>query len=218
MVIAAHPDDEALGCGGSIARHTHKGDRVHVLFVADGETSRVGAAPDLRRREPAELACRVLGTEKPVFLDLPDQRLDCLSLLHVVQKIEPIVDFVHPVIIYTHHGGDLNSDHRIVHQAVMTALRPMPNSTYTAIFAFEIPSSTEWASSSIGEAFRPNHFVDITDFLEMKIEALESYDKEMRSFPHTRSYRAVRALAELRGANNGLAAAEAFMTLRTIER
>jgi N-acetylglucosamine malate deacetylase 1 len=218
LVIAAHPDDEALGCGGTLAKHCHNKDIVHVLFVADGETSRIGATPNLRRHDPAKIACKVLGAEPPVFLDLPDQRLDTVAFLDVVQKIEPVIESIRPTIVYTHHGGDLNLDHRIVHQAAMTTLRPMPSSIYKAIFGFEVASSTEWASSAIGESFRPTHFVDIADFLEIKIKALQAYDAEMREFPHTRSYSGLKALATLRGVNNGLNAAEAFMTLRSFER
>lgn len=218
LVIAAHPDDEALGCGGAIARHKSKMDTIQVLFVADGETSRAGSVSVSHRRKSAETAGKVLGTEPPLFLDLPDQRLDTVSLLDIIQKIERVIEDKRPTIVYTHHGGDLNLDHRLVHQAAMTALRPAPNSPCKAIFAFEVASSTEWASSAIGEAFRPNHFVDITAVLETKMKALEVYDKEMRSAPHTRSYSGLRALAALRGMNNGLEAAEAFMILRSIER
>jgi N-acetylglucosamine malate deacetylase 1 len=218
LVIAAHPDDEALGCGGTIARHNRDGDSVHVLFVADGETSRVGAAPDLRRRATAERASKILGARLPSFLDLPDQRLDTLSLLDVIRKIELVITSLRPAIVYTHHGGDLNADHRIVHQAVMTAMRPMPGSTYKAIFAFEVASSTEWSSTAIGEAFRPNHFVDITAFVDLKTKALEAYDAEMRSFPHARSYEGLKSLSTIRGVNSGFEAAEAFVTLRTFHR
>jgi LmbE family N-acetylglucosaminyl deacetylase len=123
-----------------------------------------------------------------------------------------------PTVIYTHHGGDLNVDHRIVHQAVMTALRPMPSSIYKAIYAFEVASSTEWASSAIGEPFRPDHFVCIETTLQRKIEALHAYDQEMRDFPHARSYDALRALAILRGSSVGLPAAEGFVTLRSLAR
>jgi len=218
LVIAAHPDDEALGCGGTLAKHADMKDSVHVLFVADGETSRIGVASDSRRHDPANAACKLLGTERPLFLDLPDQRLDTLPFLDVVQKIEPVIESVRPTIIYTHHGGDLNLDHRIVHQAAMTALRPMPSSIYKAIYAFEVASSTEWTSSAMGGSFIPNHFVDITRFLETKMKVLKAYDAEMRAFPHSRSYDGVKALAVLRGANNGLSAAEGFMTVRSIGR
>jgi N-acetylglucosamine malate deacetylase 1 len=218
LVIVAHPDDEVLGCGGTIARHASNGDGVHVLFVADGETSRIGTSPDANRHKAAQQACKILNAEPPIFLDLPDQRLDSISLLDVVQKIEPIVASLRPSVIYTHHGGDLNLDHRIVHQAVVTALRPQPGGTCRAVFAFEVPSSTEWATSAIGEAFRPSHFVDIGGFLDLKMRALQAYDAEMRTFPHARSYMGVKSLAAVRGANSGFEAAEAFVTLRTLVR
>lgn len=212
LVIAAHPDDEVLGCGATMARHAHQGDDVHVLFVADGVTSRVGTN-DTDRREPARRAASILGCREPVFFDLPDQKLDARPFLEIAQAIEPTIEQIKPTIIYTHHNGDLNLDHRLVHQAVLTALRPLPSSTFKSIFAFEVASSTEW-----GEGFRPDKFINISDFIDRKMEALHAYDHEMRAFPHARSYEALRALATLRGVSVGLPAAEAFMTLRTIER
>ncbi|MDA9421474.1 PIG-L deacetylase family protein [Bradyrhizobium sp. CCBAU 53380] len=217
LIVAAHADDEALGCGGTIARHADDGDSVEVLFLADGVSSR-GSGVLAARHASAEKACKILGANVPVFFDFPDQRLDSAGLLPVVQTLEPVIARIQPTIIYTHHGGDLNLDHRIVHQAVMTALRPMPASTYKAIYAFEVASSTEWASSAIGEAFRPDRFVSIESTIERKIEALQAYDQEMRDFPHARSYAALRALATLRGASVGLVAAEGFVTLRSVVR
>jgi N-acetylglucosamine malate deacetylase 1 len=217
LVVAAHADDEALGCGGTIARHAGDGDPVDVVFLADGVTSR-GDTALAGRRAAAMKACSILGANTPIFFDFPDQKLDTVGILPVVQAIEPIIENIRPTVIYTHHGGDLNLDHRIVHQAVMTALRPTPSSSYRAIYAFEVASSTEWASSAIGPTFRPDHFVAIEDTLEQKIEALHAYDQEMRDFPHSRSYDALRALAVLRGASVGFRAAEAFVTLRSIVR
>lgn len=217
LVIAAHADDETLGCGGTIARHAGNGDSVDVVFLADGVTGR-GDTSLANRHASALKACSILGANAPIFFDLPDQKLDTLGLLQVVQTIEPVIERMQPTVIYTHHGGDLNVDHRIVHQAVMTALRPMPSSIYKAIYAFEVASSTEWASSAIGEPFRPDHFVCIETTLQRKIEALHAYDQEMRDFPHARSYDALRALAILRGSSVGLPAAEGFVTLRSLAR
>jgi LmbE family N-acetylglucosaminyl deacetylase len=217
LVIAAHPDDEVLGCGGTMARHAADGDSVDVLFVADGVSSRADAQLE-KRRAAATKACSILGAKIPLFFDFPDQKLDTVGFLQVVQAIEPVIEEVRPAIIYTHHGGDLNLDHRIVHQAVMTAMRPMPSSSYEAIYAFEVASSTEWTSTAIGEAFRPDHFINIDRTIERKIEALRAYDHEMREFPHARSYDALQALAVLRGASVGLPSAEGFVTLRRIIR
>lgn len=217
LVIAAHPDDEALGCGGTMARHALAGDSVDVVFMADGVFSRDAADLDARR-DSARKSCTILGANTPAFFDFPDQKLDTVGFLAVVQAIEPVIARLQPTVIYTHHGGDLNLDHRIVHQAVMTALRPMPASTYRAIYAFEVASSTEWASFAIGEPFCPDHFVDISATIDRKLDALHAYAQEMRDFPHARSYEAQRALAVVRGAAVGLPSAEAFVTLRSMVR
>lgn len=217
LVVAAHADDETLGCGGTMARHSDSGDSVDVMFLADGVTGRIDNKFE-NRHAPALKACSVLGVNEPVFFDYPDQKLDTLSFLQIVQTIEQVIERIRPTIIYTHHGGDLNLDHRIVHQAVMTALRPMPSSLYKAVYAFEVSSSTEWSSSAIGEPFRPDHFVCIESTLDRKIEALHAYDQEMRNFPHSRSYEAVRALAVVRGSSVGFSSAEGFVTLRSLVR
>lgn len=212
LAVAAHPDDEILGCGGALARHAAEGDEVHILIVAEGATSRAeGSSADVRAlQDAATSAAGVIGAESPRFLGLPDNRLDTMALLDIIQQIEAVVRETTPQIVYTHHGGDLNLDHRIVHQAVVTACRPLTGSTVRRLYAFEAPSSTEWSPSSIGAAFDPTHFVGITDFLTVKKTALECYEMEMRPFPHPRSAEAVTALAQIRGSHVGLAAAEAF--------
>lgn len=223
LVIAAHPDDEALGCGGVIARHADAGDRVHVVFLADGVTGRQDA-PDLdaladalrRREDGAAAAARILGAEPPVFHRLPDNRLDGVPLIDLAKLVEREVARVEPDIVYTHHGGDLNIDHRLTHQAVLTACRPLPGSPVRAIYAFEVPSSTEWGGAMTGGGFAPTRFVDIAGQLQRKLEALACYGDEMRPFPHPRSREAVEALVRLRGAASGLDAAEAFMVVREI--
>lgn len=215
LIIAAHPDDEVLGAGGVIARHADAGNPVDIVFLADGVTARPGVGGLERRHDAARRAAQILKANEPVFFDFPDNRLDTVSLLDVVQAVEQVVAKSAPDIVYTHHGGDLNVDHRVVHQAVLTAMRPLPGTKYRQIFAFEVSSSTEWAA---GDAFRPNHFVNVAATLERKIAALEAYAEEMRPFPHARSLEAVRALAAWRGAAAGLHAAEAFVTLRSIQR
>lgn len=217
LVVAAHPDDEVLGCGGTIARHVANGDQVCAMFLTDGVGAR-GQGDDVavRRREACQRASAILGITADRHEGLPDNELDGLPLLGVVRAVEFAVLKIKPDIVYTHHAGDLNIDHRIAHQAVSTACRPVPGSTVKAIYAFEVPSSTEWGSDG-DLVFRPNHFVDISKMLETKMTALEAYAEEMRPFPHPRSMKAVRALAQWRGATVGLVAAEAFMTVRRIE-
>lgn len=217
LVIAAHPDDEALGCGGTIAKHVGQGDGVHLIFVADGVSSRnVPLEQALIERELAmKRAAFMLGVSSVETLGFPDNRLDTIALLDIVQSLESEIERIKPSIIYTHHFGDLNVDHRKVHAAVMTACRPLPGCTVREIYAFEIPSSTEWASIGL-MPFLPNHYVDITNFLLKKISALEAYEIEMRPFPHARSMQHVQDLARHRGSSVGFAAAEAFMALRVL--
>jgi len=218
VVIAAHPDDEMLGCGGSLARHVAQGDSVYPLFLADGVTSRDSAADSSLRNQSAIRAAQILGINTPRFLDFPDNRLDTVPLLNVVQAIEQIINVLAPEIIYTHYGGDLNIDHCITHKAVMTACRPIPGNSVTSIYGFEVLSSTEWGSPEQNIPFVPNHFVSIEDFLKDKLDALDCYSEEMRPFPHARSLESVEYLARLRGSQVGLRAAEAFTVLRQIEK
>ena len=175
LIVAAHPDDEVLGVGGAIACHAAQGDTVHILIVAEGATSRDGTAEGgvQALRESAAHAATVLGAEAPQLLGLPDNRLDTVALLDIIQSVEEVVRKTAPVTVYTHHGGDLNIDHRIVHQATVTACRPVPGSTVRQMFCFETPSSTEWSTPSMGAAFNPTHFVSIADTLDAKTAALK---------------------------------------------
>lgn len=218
LAIVAHADDEALGCGGTLARHAANGDTVHIIIMADGVTSRAADA----KREPRNNSCfkvaEMLGAQKPILMDLPDNKMDSVPLLDIVQKIEPVIFNLKPDIVYTHHGNDLNVDHVITHKALLTVLRSLPGGFVKAIYAFEVLSSTEWSSPHTGAPFVPDHYVDISAHMEKKMQALKAYDEEMRPFPHARSYEAVQALAILRGAQSGLKAAESFSTIRSFWR
>jgi len=217
LVVASHPDDEVLGLGGTIARHVAAGDTVHSLIIAEGATSRPGiddAMETRALRAAAAAAADVLGAHPPRLLGLPDNRLDTLALLDIVQPIEAVIAEVKPQTVYTHFLGDLNRDHGITAEAVEIACRPLPGQTVSALYAFETVSSTEWGLSTTG--FRPQLFIDVANELELKMRALRCYDSEMRSFPHARSYEAVEALARLRGAQSGVYAAEAFMVRREL--
>jgi N-acetylglucosamine malate deacetylase 1 len=216
-VVAAHPDDEALGCGATIARHVSEGDHVHVLFIADGESSREGySALDLTARgQCIELAQKALSLESVHQLGLPDNRLDTLPLIDVIRPIEALVSKLEPEIVYTHHSGDLNIDHRITHQAIMTACRPVPQTSIKQIYAFEVASSTEWNSAG-SDPFLPQYYVDVTNYFEVKLDALDAYRDEMRCSPHSRSIDHVKAMAVNRGHCVGVELAEAFMLLRCI--
>ena len=218
LVVAAHPDDEVLGCGGTIARHVAEGDLVHVVFMADGvQSRRMDGSEELQLRNQArDEALKILGVSECNVLDFPDNRMDSLPLLDVVQALEPIIKQVQPSRVYTHHHGDLNVDHRVTHQAVMTACRPVPGSSVREILAFEVMSSTEWATPGVAP-FVPNAFVDISDYLPKKLEALAAYDMEMRPAPHSRCVTNIEALARHRGNCVGVEVAEAFEVIRVLE-
>lgn len=215
LVVAAHPDDEVLGCGGTIAWHVARGDHVHVLMLGDGVTGRSAirkykTSKLKKQRETAALEANgVLGS----FVELaglPDNRFDSVDLLDIVQRIEDTKREVQPQIVYTHHRGDLNIDHRRVNQAVLTAFRPQPGELCSALFFFEVNSSTEWNFSMLESVFVPQRAVEITPFWNLKIKALECYKQELRERPHPRSLESIAALARWRGAIFGMVQAEVF--------
>lgn len=223
LVVAAHPDDEVLGCGGSIARHADAGDQVQVLIVAEGATSRQqqrdrNQATDQLSAlsQAAQQAGKILGARGVELLDLPDNRLDSLDRLDLFKQIEERIDRHQPQVVYVHHAGDVNIDHRRLHEAVVTACRPTPGHCVKRLLSFEVASSTEWQPPGSAPAFQPNWFVDISEQWDRKRLALEAYANEMRPWPHARSIQALEHLARWRGAQLGVEAAEAFCLLRQL--
>jgi LmbE family N-acetylglucosaminyl deacetylase len=217
LVIAAHSDDEVLGCGGTIAKHIANGDSVTVMFMTDGVSSRGLNDDNANFRVNASIqAMDILGVKDIRQFNFPDNKMDSIPLYEVVKDIEEVINNIQPNIIYTHYSDDLNVDHRITHQAVMTACRPQVWCSVKQIFCFEILSSTEWNSYSKSK-FNPNKFINIDQFWLLKKSALEAYSKEMRPHPHSRSMEAVEALAVLRGSTVGLKKAESFQIERIIE-
>ena len=222
LIVAAHPDDELLGCGGTIARLSQEGHNVFVAILGEGITSRFAnrdqAEPKLIKvlQDCSRKVGKILGVKDLVFYKLPDNRFDTLPLLDVVKVIEDLVNRIQPQVIYTHHRGDLNIDHVITHRAVLTATRPIAGCPIKKIYEFEVPSSTEWSFGQFQSAFQPNVFVDIAETLETKIEAMAVYESETLPFPHPRSLEAIRNIAHRRGAMVGLEASEAFMLVRDV--
>ncbi len=222
LVIVAHADDEAIGCGGTLIRHNDNGDEIRIIYMTDGVSARAeGASTEVNiagqnRLSAQQQACHQLNVSKYYNFDFPDNRMDQISLIDITQVIEPIITEFQPSVIYTHHGGDLNVDHRIVHQAVLTACRPQPNSWVKKILSFEVNSSTEWASTSMSSAFLPNYFVEISEYQQEKQQLLEKYQEEMKPYPHTRSIEAINYLNKVRGSSVGVESAEAFMLIRAI--
>jgi LmbE family N-acetylglucosaminyl deacetylase len=207
-----------------MAAHAARGHEVSILILGEGLTSRaatradadLSGLPDLKR--DAHTAAAAIGVSDVTLLDFPDNRFDSVDLLDVIKAIEAIKARVNPGVVYVHHWGDLNIDHRVTFDAVMTAFRPLPGEPLVSIYAFEVPSSTGWAAPSAAAAFVPTHYVDIGKLVDKKIDAMESYESERRAWPHPRSPEALRAYARYRGTQVGVEAAEAFVTVRTVAR
>jgi len=215
--VAAHTDDEAIGCGGTIARHVAEGDTVYTVFMADGVTSRPNSSHEelTEREKAANNAAQILGLKEIFLLGLPDNRMDSIPFLDIVHSLEKIITKVNPQIIYTHHHGDLNIDHQLTHRAVLTACRPTPACAVREIYSFEVLSATEWNTAGC-EPFSPNVFIDISQYLTIKQQAIEAYHLETRPAPHTRSIENILRLAEFRGNTVGVEAAEAFSLVRRL--
>lgn len=222
LVVAAHPDDEVLGCGATIARLAREGAEVHIAILGEGVTSRYEKEerPDRHLLESLHGASRrvatLLGAKDLSLHNLPDNKFDTVPLLDVVKIIEEIIREVRPRTVYTHHGGDLNVDHAITARAVLTATRPVAGCPVRELLAFEVPSSTEWAFQQIEPAFRADVFMDVQATIEAKIKAMELYEGETRPFPHPRSAEALRAIARRWGSVVGAEYAEAFSLVRSI--
>jgi LmbE family N-acetylglucosaminyl deacetylase len=223
LTVAAHPDDEVLGCGGTIARLASEGHAVHVLILAEGITSREQSRDrGTRVTELSELArCTeaanaILGSASVKVCAYPDNRMDGIDLLEVVKIIETEISVRRPQMVFTHRRGDVNVDHNVVHEAVIAACRPQPGHPVRQLLFFEVASSTEWRPPSSSSYFAPNCFYDIEHHLAHKLRALEEYSTELRPFPHPRSIEAVANQARWRGATAGCLAAEAFEVGRFI--
>jgi LmbE family N-acetylglucosaminyl deacetylase len=222
LTIAAHPDDEVLGCGGAMARHAAEGDEVYVAILGEGATSRADqrGAADMRLVEglkgDARRAAEALRVKEVFLHGLPDNRFDSMPLLDVVKIVEKRIADLSPHIVYTHHGGDLNVDHQVCFRAVLTATRPKPGFPVKEVLAFEVPSATEWGFGRVQAPFSPEVFVDISATLEAKLRALSQYPTEVCDFPHPRSPKAVEAAALRWGSVAGFPAAEAFELVRSL--
>ncbi|MBI4283426.1 MAG: PIG-L family deacetylase [Chloroflexi bacterium] len=222
LIIAAHPDDEVLGCGGLIPQLVSRGHKVYISILCEGITGRYQkrehADPALLQAVEASSmeAAKILGATNFRNYNLPDQRLDTIPLLELTKLIENTIEELVPDVIYTHHGGDINLDHLLTHRATLTATRPIAGKVVRDVYAFEVPASTEWAFHQFEPSFRPNVFVNIAGSLDTKIRAYSVYTTEARPFPHPRSPEIIRATAARWGSIVGLAAAEAFELIRSI--
>jgi LmbE family N-acetylglucosaminyl deacetylase len=222
LVIAAHPDDEVLGCAGTMARFVNEGKSVSIAILGEGVRSRHPDKHSFNKNSVDRLhaetrkAADLLGVKDLFFYNFPDNRFDTVDLLDIVKKLENLIDQVRPDSIYTHHRGDLNIDHVITHRAVLTATRPMADFSVKNIYAFEVPSSTDWAFGEFRAIFKPNFFVDIKRTLDVKLSAMKIYESEIRPFPHPRSLKALESIAIRWGSTVGTEAVEAFELIRGI--
>ena len=222
LIIAAHPDDEVLGCGGTIPIMAERGENVYIAILGEGITSRfenndaeVSHLVGQLKNKSLQVA-KTLGAKDFFNYSFPDNKFDTIPLLDIVKPIEQLIKRIGPSKIYTHFGGDLNIDHKITFRAVMTATRPFKGSSVKEIYSFEVASSTEWSFGQFDSIFNPNVFVDISSTFEQKINALKFYDCEIRDFPHPRSEKALKAYSEKWGSQVGLPAAEVFQLIRWI--
>ena len=215
LIFAAHPDDEVIGCGGTIAKLKKNGNEIFVCFLADGESSRnVKNLNELikKRKKAAKKSAVILGIKELFFCDLPDNKLDTVSRLSIVKIVEKYISFIKPHTVFTHFYEDLNIDHQIVSKAVITACRPEKKNPVKKLLFFEIPSSTDWQiSNKKKNYFNPNWYEDISKTKNLKIKAFKAYKDEIRKWPHPRSLKGIVSLMQLRGATSGFKFAEAFV-------
>lgn len=214
LVIAAHPDDEILGCGGTINKLKNS-NTIKIVFLTNGVSARSKnkKKENIRKNECLSLM-KYLKLPKPVFFNFPDNALDSIPILRIIKKIENLIKKFKPNIIFTHSDNCLNIDHMIAYRATITACRPILPNIVNLILSFEIPSSTEW---KIGRnKFNPNFYIDIKNDLSEKINCLKFYKSELRRLPHSRSLKGIENVAKYRGLECGKIAAEAFEIKRLI--
>lgn len=212
LVVAAHPDDELLGIGGVVKKHTNNGDSVRTIIMCEGESLRYKG--DVGQNIAIDESAKILGVEKVYTLSFPDQKLDTYTLTDLITPLEKISEEYKPDIIYCQSACDANRDHKILFEAANIAFRPT-SEWIREFYGFYTASSTEWG---IPRNFIPDTWIDISDVLEDKIEAFEKYHSEVREYPHPRSSDALRFQAHFWGNQCCMDAAEVLMTIRRVIR
>ena len=221
LVVAAHPDDEILGCGGTLIKYQKKGFKIKIIFLSDGESSRAISKKILnkliiKRQTQAIKVSKNCKFLKPEFINLPDNKLDSIPIINIIKKIEDEIINFKPGIVFTHSQTDLNIDHQIACKAVTTATRPLSRTFVKSIFCFEVPSSTECNFSEYSNNFKPNYFENITNSINFKLKTLKIYKSEIKQWPHARSLPGIKILSQFRGIQIGVKYAEAFNILRLL--
>lgn len=222
LVIAAHPDDEVLGMGGTIAKLVSEGGTVHLLIVTDGSTSQYRCDANLKKIiEKKKLETKncadILGISSVNYGGLPDMKLDAIPHIEVNQVIEHFIDTIQPDTVFTHFWGDVNADHQNVYKSTLVAVRPVMGQVVRRLFCYKVPSSTEWTPNKPDTIFTPNIFIDIEKYAEQKYLAFSQYLTEVRDYPHPRSVQYLRETDIANGLQVGIKCAEQFMLLRQID-
>lgn len=216
LVIAPHPDDEVLGCGGTVVKHIQGGDGVYLCIVTKAYPPEWSEDEISERRKEVLRASKILGIKKTYFLDFPTVKLDTIPQKELNDSIAQVVSEVEPEVVYIPYRADVNKDHRLVFDAAIVATRPKPRGATKKVLSYETLSETEWAAPFTENIFIPNVYVDISEVLEIKLKAMSEYKSELKEFPHPRSLEAISALAKLRGSSIGVKAAEAFVLVREL--
>jgi LmbE family N-acetylglucosaminyl deacetylase len=221
LIVASHPDDEVLGCFGTVARLIKEGHEAYTLILGEGKTSRDEQRVAENRKDEIEQlnteiqkANNIIGIKKVFIESFPDNRFDNVDLLDIVKVVSKVKEEVEPDIIFTHFKNDLNIDHRLTYQAVLTATRPMQNECVKEIYSFEVLSSTEW---NYPNSFSPDTYFDISDTIELKLEAMKKYTSELCEYPHPRSLEGINLNAKYQGMRVGKEYVEAFESVRVLK-
>lgn len=221
LIVAAHPDDEVLGCFGTVSKLIKEGYEAYTLILGEGKTSRLDTRKIEENKEQLKIlndeikkANDIIGIKKCFVYDFPDNRFDSVDLLDIIKVISKIKEEIKPDIIFTHYENDLNIDHKITYQAVITATRPLENESVKEIYSFEILSSTEWQYPI---SFSPDVFFDIQDTIELKLNAMQCYKSELCLYPHPRSLEGIELNAKYNGMRVGKNYVEAFKSVRVIK-
>lgn len=222
LVIAAHPDDEVLGMGGTIAKLVKSGCVVDVMIVTDGSSSqyrdsdRLDEIISAKKKETRNCA-DILGVRDIYYGELPDMKLDMTPHIRINQVIEDVIDKVQPDTVFAHFWGDVNLDHQNVYKSTLVAVRPVMGQVVKELYCYRVPSSTEWTPNKADTMFMPNYLVDIEKFAEQKYKAFACYSTELREYPHPRSVQHLREIDKAAGLRVGMLAAEEFVLLRKLD-
>lgn len=219
LVIAAHPDDEVLGVGGTMARYAENGDEVYTLILTDGSSTQYKNDKEKLnvKKEQAKKANQILGVEEVIFKNLPDMKLDTVSHIEINKNIEEEVRRIKPDIIFTHHKSDVNKDHNLIYESTLVATRPVDDYSVKELYTYETLSSTEWTSNDSEDIFKPNTYININEQFSKKVKSLKAYKTEIRDYPHPRSIKGMDIFNSMRGLAVGLRKAEAFNLIRRIK-